>query len=140
MSGFLYAAKATGSGHVKVGYSRHPARRIKCLASGIKDQVSSLGFWPARHGVASERAAHAVLSDALVRGREWFDVDADAAVCVAIWALNNPLTLQGMGGGVYTRARAIDWAKRQFAISNAEILDALKGRPSKQPLTGPDAR
>jgi hypothetical protein len=68
--GWAYAVRDTATGHVKIGSSRDPLKRLSALRTG---SASSVDFvWLAEGGAALETFLHAQFSDWRRHG-EWFD-------------------------------------------------------------------
>ncbi|MCX5055103.1 GIY-YIG nuclease family protein [Streptomyces sp. NBC_00474] len=75
--GWAYAVRETATGHIKIGSSRDPLKRLAALRTGAASPVDFV--WLAEGGAALEAFLHAQFTDRRVRG-EWFDLgDADAA-------------------------------------------------------------
>lgn len=69
-SGWAYAIRDTKSGHVKIGRSDDPMKRLAVLRTGSSSALELL--WMAEGGAALEAFLHARFADRRVRG-EWFD-------------------------------------------------------------------
>ncbi len=70
MIGFVYLAELPSMGLLKIGFSRHPMRRMIALKSTAKAQVNLISTKPARQ--EDESAVLKKFSTFLSHGREWF--------------------------------------------------------------------
>lgn len=68
----VYFIKAGASGDIKIGWAKHPEKRLKELQTGSAPTLYLLGC--VEGGQAVERAWHIVLNDYRVRG-EWFKAE-----------------------------------------------------------------
>lgn len=73
---YLYVAKNTSTGSLKVGISANPEKRIKALQVGCDGILELVATVSAENGFQSESDAHKRLSGHRIHG-EWFSASAD---------------------------------------------------------------
>ena len=71
--GYIYIAKIEETGHIKVGRSKTPTKRIKHFDTIMPVKVHIVSWFYADDCVAAEAWLHEHLKDFRVKG-EWFDV------------------------------------------------------------------
>lgn len=73
---YLYVAKNTSTGSLKVGISANPEKRVKALQVGCDGILELVATVSAENGFQSESDAHKRLSGHRIHG-EWFSASAD---------------------------------------------------------------
>lgn len=76
---FLYIAKNTSTGNLKVGISVNPSRRLKELQVGCDGRLELVATVSAENGFQSESATHKRLSSHRIHG-EWFSASVPYAL------------------------------------------------------------
>jgi hypothetical protein len=73
---FIYLIENTDTGHIKIGVSRKPHRRLKQLQTGNHIPLKMLGTIQVGNAFEVESIIHKVFSKSRVHG-EWFNINRD---------------------------------------------------------------
>ena len=76
---YVYAIREVDTRKVKLGISRDPERRLKCLQTGNSSRLELVAYRKAHHRFADEAALHKEADSHRLRG-EWFSEAAAAFV------------------------------------------------------------
>ncbi len=83
---FVYAIQECGTGHIKIGISKDPERRVKQLQTANSQELKLLHYVPAPNRFQDEKLAHTQTPNH-IRG-EWFDCGVEKAINVLEYVAN----------------------------------------------------